>query len=832
MRAKTIFLLCVPLLTVVGLSSSALAQNDTVPGQPWWDCFPRILQTGDADSATKANASVVLCGAADDPTWGLFGQRLRMVTRGERIQEIQADGMKALSWFEAFGTAGNCFVVELRKQEDGTWIKYASAPSVTKVFLNHWGWQHYKGNGTVRWVGVHNYFDNEDFARPYTRTHPRYGCPPMSYPGGRIATGYEGAKTDPRNSRVYDAGCAKNVFGKVPFTYGFNALVNTVDEATGKRQGPIAGLLKVGDKYTGNVSPGKDAACPLWIDYARASVRQALDAGIDGLWCDNFSAWDDFSSRPISRAFGEWSVATFRDYLNNHFTTRQLAVMGIGHAEDFDVRVYLRRKCRQWGGKATAVDANMPQDPFDSTRVPLRDRSWRDSRWLDDPVWRAYLIHKRQQGTKALTAYYRAIKEEAAAAGKPDFLVSGNDIPAISLGWARGNLDMVSTELSWGWGLASGKRGFMPPPRGSYAPLYKLAREHAKSRFVNVWMYVPKAQWHKPGITDVLYYQALANHTMPMPHVGSRRTVGSEESAASFHGFVRRVAADFGERQPVVDVGLYFSTSSQLMSYTPGGQLDHDRQRHVFAHWGWGTALGRLQLQYRALPEWKLTPEELRHLKVLIIPNSIVFPPEDVPTLQEWVKGGGKLIVTGRSGLRGGEKQNFARLSPPSLAGLTEADHRNPGGTEVLRHLGRGSVLYSSLPIGFDFFRADAERAEMLAAFRRAISAVTDGKGNFVLRETDAVPPTLGLVTYSDEQTGRFFIDVNNTDVDLKTDTIAPAAGFRFVVRLPKFLVGREVSARVLAPGAPLEVNVDRLDDGTLAIRLPSIKTYACVILE
>jgi len=69
-----------------------------------------------------------------------------------------------------------------------------------------WNWQLYSG-GTIVWVGVHNWFDDEWFAQPYTRTHWRYGGLPMTYPDGTVATGYIGDPTDPRNSRVYDAGC-------------------------------------------------------------------------------------------------------------------------------------------------------------------------------------------------------------------------------------------------------------------------------------------------------------------------------------------------------------------------------------------------------------------------------------------------------------------------------------------------------------------------------------------------------------------------------------------------------------------------------------------------
>ncbi len=36
------------------------------------------------------------------------------------------------------------------------------------------------GTGEIRWVGPHCYFTDEEFAGPWTRLHPRYGCVAMT----------------------------------------------------------------------------------------------------------------------------------------------------------------------------------------------------------------------------------------------------------------------------------------------------------------------------------------------------------------------------------------------------------------------------------------------------------------------------------------------------------------------------------------------------------------------------------------------------------------------------------------------------------------------------
>lgn len=812
------FVVFILLILLIGVKSGH------ADSRPWWDDYPLILKNANVDRAIEMNASALLCGVRDDPTWGIYAQRLRAPY--DQVERLHEAGLKAICWLEAFGTT-QFYVVQLKKNADGSWIKRGIDPETTEVFRNHWGWQGYDGSGELRWVSVLNYFDDHDFARPYTLNHPRYGSEKVTYPDGRIAAGYAGSETDPRTHRVYDAACSKSVLGDVTWDYQFNAKVNQINLETGQPHGPIDNLLMVKGKYSSGAYAGKDTACPIWIDYLRASITHALDTGIDGAWVDNFSAWDSFSSQPISRAFGEWSIVSFRSYLRDNFSAKELADMGITDADSFDVRIYLCNKCKEWGGKIAEVTPSSLQDPFDGTEVDTSDPAWRDPRWVDDPIWRAYLIHKRQIGTSALENYYRTIKEIASDHGKPDFLVAGNDIPFISLGWVRGHLDMVSTELSWGWGLASGSRGLMPPPLGSYIPVYKLAREHAKSRFVNVWMYIPEDQKGKPNIGDVLHYQGLANQTLPAATPGGDRDAGDLKSNTDFFGFVKSIKKIHGNREPIEEIGLYFSSSSQMLDFAPGGFINHNNQEHIFAHWGWGTAMTWLQYQYRAIPEWKLTQKNLAGLKVLIIPNSIVFDPGDVNVLMDWVEDGGKLIVTGKSGMRTGESGNFERMESLSLAPLTTVRHLGSKQEQIERQIGAGKVYYLAQPIGLEFFKANEERIGMLDMFRNII-----GNSQFIFSGVENVPASVGLVAYIDEEAGRLFVDISNADINTQTDNISPSPDLKFGIRLPDFLYGKKLNTSVLSPDGEITAKIMQNEVEGAIIELPSIRLYACVVVE
>jgi len=461
----------------------------------------------------------------------------------------------------------NCYVAELGAKQGGS----------TRLRSQYWGWQRY-GGGPIVWVGVQNYFDDEPFARPFTRTHARYGAPPVTYPDGTVATGYVGSAEDPRNSRVFDAVCAKDILGRVRYEAQYNEPVNRVDPATGKPAGPLDGLKLIPktNKYAGIFLFQKDSACPAWIDYARASTLLAADSGMDGMWTDNFSPWDSYGRPAVQNAFGEWSVARFRDYLGRQFSSEQLRAMGVDDVGTFDVRDALIAIARRWGWKGE----------------DLRNPVWSDPRWQEEPLWRAYVIFKRQTGTEALAKYYTVVKDAARLAGKEDFLVAGNDIPGFSLGWPRGQLDLVSTELTAGWNLGGGPRGFLLHPVGRFAPFYKLAREHARSRFVNVWLYRGgfEEQLSRPNVVSAMYYEMLATHAMPMFSPGNQRFAGNREADRSFFEFVSRVAPEYGNRVPVEEVGIYYSSSSLLARELPGGTMAFNRQPHQFAFWGWATA--------------------------------------------------------------------------------------------------------------------------------------------------------------------------------------------------------------------------------------------------
>ena len=811
--------------------------------RPWWDSFPRIIQVPDVKTAIESNADVLLCGAADDPCWGLFSQQERALGGKKNVDAAHDAGMHVLVWFEGFGTTQEN-VVQFKKNADGTWYKNPNDPNLTLAFKNHWGWQTFDGKDIVRWVGISNYFYDDPAVAPWTRSDSGHNCPPMRYPDGRIAKGFVGIDdaitdfdylfgpdVDPRTSRVFDAGASKNVLGEVFFEYDYNRKVNTIDPETKQPVGPITGLVKVDDiplgppdpgftpeewktlrraGYSGLISAGKDSACPVWIAYLKGSLEQAMKCGADGLWVDNFSPWDSFNAHPILKAFGEWSVVGFREYLKkneNQFSREFFSQLDLA---TFDVRAYMRDRCKEWGGEPTNLS-----DPY-----------WRDPRWQDDPIWRAYLIYKRQTGTAALTTYYETIKRIAAENGKPDFLVSGNDIPVYSLGWVRGNLDMVSTELSWGWGLTTGPRGIMPPPNGAFVPIYRLGREHAKSRFINLWLYVPEEQIGKPNIAKVLYYQGLANHALPMPQSG-KVTCGNVKTDGEFYKFVEKVEPIYRDREPLSgNVAVYYSSSSQMMEMLPGGFKDHNRQPYSFAIYGWGTALCKRQIPWKPILEWKLNRESLNDVELLILPNVDVIEDENLATLQNWVSNGGRLIYTGDFAKRKGETGNFEPRTDRTGPLFVEKGKVVP--------LGKGTIFALDSDVGYDYYLNETKRPEFLAMFDEQIAlAAGDTRLNpYFAMDKATFPVNVDITAFRDAN--KLFFDISNTNIDVTTDQMNPSGPVAFTVKLPKEFQNRDVKVKLLFPEEDGSVELLRSEKqgGTMKIELSNVPFYCGVVIE
>lgn len=800
------WVLCSSLTLVVNAQVGVDPAGPPPSERPWWDDYPRIVEHNDPELVAGLNADVSMNGGFPNASWGAFAQRA-VGLRQRRIDEAHALGLRSISWFEAFG-ASTTFVAQLRKDPLPNW----DHREVVRVY---WNWPEMVPGPalTIQWLGVHDFFDDAWYARPFTRTHATFGVPGFTYADGTPAVGYRGLQNDPRNHRVYDAGGSKNLWGELVWEAGWDERIHRIRD-DGRLQGPLDGLVYEPKfkKYVGLFRIGKDNACPHWRDEAWAASRHGSKYAIDGAWVDNWSSWDAWSAWPILAGFGDWSVSRFRDYLARNFTAQELGAMGVLDPATFDVRDHLRSVAVSWAGVGADSVFWHPV--------------WLDRRWLDEPVWRAYKVFKRQIGEEALSEYYRAL-HAAAAAQRREFAVLGNDVPVFSLGQTRGDLDLVSCEISSTWNLIAGSRGIMLPPEGGrYGPVYHLAREHARSRFVTILFHDrdPHGRLKNPGISRLIDYEMLTSHALPLVWPDDERMMGPASVHSDFFGFVGRAKRHFANRVPQAKIGILYSSSSILHELTPMGMVDFDRQTAQFGYLGWATALECLHKQYRAIPEWKLTPEVLSTLRVLVIPSCEVLDQDVVTNVVEpWVAAGGLLVVTGSlSGRRRDERHHF---------------EMHPGGASLRRLLagtlfGNGRVSYEWQSLGVQYYLDERARESLLPQFRALLDRVLRTE-KLVISDDHSVPSSVVLKAYADRGAERLFVDVLNTDLDLEYDKPNPAPAMWFELELPEFMRDRMLTATALSPDVPPAVAVSPASPGRIKVEIgSSIDTYASVWIQ
>ncbi len=785
---------------------------------PWWDDHPTTIQTNDAEVAARYGASSVLCGQADDPAWGILGARVRDLSFAHRIEPLRRLGLPLLSWVETFGTSQS-YIARFERRPDGGLLGFELDSTCPRPTLNHWAWQLYQpaDDDFLAWIGLPAYYDDAPWARPWTRAHPRYGAPPMRYPDGRVAEGYAVAG-DESSARCWDAGGSKDILGRLNL---FLDASERVDPAA--QPAAVAPLVRFEQdgvtRYASSVGVGKDAACPHWIEYAAASARYVVDQGMRGVWADNFSAWDNLGNPPVRVAFGDWSVARFRERLARAYTAAELAELGVDDPATFDIRAHLRRLLRErFGG-----------DDGD-----LADPRWRDPRWTDEPLWREYLIFKQQVGRAALQAFHDAFHTAAREAGIDDFGIQGNDIPSFSFGMPRPeSLEMVSTEFSPGWNLLGGPRGIGLPPGGRLAPVVKLARVHARSRFVHLWYYLEAHLGYDRLIGDeqfgrTIAYELLASQASIQAYPSARKVAGTEASHGEVYGFVNACREVWGDRLPLAVVGLVYSPESSLCEFTPGGFADMSRQSHVHELLGWGTALSHLGVPYEVVPEWDLTAARLAPLRVLVLPSVMVLAPEVIDqVIEPWVRAGGRLHITGATGTRHDAARHWDPADTPSgrhpslcrLAGIDPAQAIEQIGTSAVRPLGAGARRFTPAFEGLDYYAVEpAERTEeLLRPFRAWV------RGAAFL---DEPLPGFEVVYYALPTRPIAFVDL----ADLRRET-EPAVIPPRRVTLPGAPDG-ELAARLLEPGHEPRAIPLRRRGATLELPELSFTGYASIVIE
>ena len=798
-------------------SPGEVAEPNTGENTPeyWWYRFPTFAQIEDPDQFKRSCARMVIHGNAKDPTWGPFGQLTSRIEDADSLTKIKAQGARAITWIEGFGDC-MIYVAEFKQLPNSTFEARTEpgAADLARVVRSHWNWSdpNAKGGNAIRWVGIHNLVDNEDFVKPLIARVGPLTSPP-TYPDGRPAIGTIPGRIEPVNHRIYDACGSKDLNGSNYINPEATAKVNTIDPTSGKPVGPLQGLYpatvgkddvaplsgqKPGDTvYCGVISVHKDLSAPFWRQYVRRSIKEIVAAGLDGVWCDNYSPWDNFGYPPVQKAFGDWAVSLFHAHIRPQLKSMNLPA-GLT-LEKFDVREALKARAEEFGAKNTS---------------DLTDAAWKDARWLDEPVWCAFKAFRQQHAQTCLKELYKAIHSEATSLGRPDFCINGNDVPMYGLGWVRDEWqDMINTETTPGWHMGSGSRGITIPPEGKMAIMYRAALEHQKGPYSAAWYYLNSSYakyQQKPELGKLLCAEAFANGAFLLCMPDNHDVCGTVDGHAWWNRFIRENEPVFAGRTPLSDVAVVFSPDNQLYQMTPGGYNNIDDQPHIFGHHGWATACIDAHIPYRALTDWKITPANLANLRALVLPHVLSLSDAAISAIVAWLKAGGRLVVSGEAGSVQEPGHGFARREGGFLQRLGIA---NDAADRTKHAIGKGVLVFHRDNPGQQYYLNIDKRADLLPSMAESV-------GTSGVLVVDRMPSTVGTFAWKSSKSDSIFIDLVNYDIDLDVDSLRSTALLRFSVPLP--LGWSEVRCETISPdltrpakaevfGGGVDISLDRL---------------------
>lgn len=106
-------------------------------------------------------------------------------------------------------------------------------------------------------------------------------------------------------------------------------------------------------------------SCPQWEEHFIRSAEKILDKGLDAIDVDNIAV----SPFSFGGDFSEWSVYKFRNYLASRFTREELANLGVGDIDKFDIRNYVKRRLDSSMIAADIIVIAAPKTGFSSEEV-------------------------------------------------------------------------------------------------------------------------------------------------------------------------------------------------------------------------------------------------------------------------------------------------------------------------------------------------------------------------------------------------------------------------------------------------------------------------------
>ena len=777
----------------------------------WWDdwacftCYDDIIEIVDM----KGDTSGLIVAEEGRGLWLREQGRQTAVAINETSELFD---IKTCAWLEAQGDSGNV-IVGLHQNEDGTFV-IDETYGTSKMYSAVWTWaatgMHKNPQiNYIAWAGVHSFVNNEEWAKPYViENYPEFSIP--TYPDGTPAQGYleGGDHTTPHLAKLYDACAAKDINGDV---VRYDELANN-SGGTGDGDG----LLLLTDSY-GNVyasdafGVGKDASAPFWLEYAKNAIDYSVSVGADYIWFDNWCGWDNINRNPVKKAFGDWSEYKFRLFLAEH------PEVGITDTENFSISAYLKEK-------AFELDPDIVPEELE---IILQHSIWLDERWLDDPVWMAYLCFKSLENKAYNSTLYRYVKEAALKynGDAESVAVCGNDFPFSTYSAYDGNtIDMIQSEYANYYSWPVGFNFVGPTPNGYSGAIFSLYCDMARSNQSSVWYY---DETNSTELGLMYGYEALAYNCTITHGKG-----GSKKSAEELNKAVKTLKEYFGDRRLYAEIGVVHSSDSEHSYTAPNGYIENPNRTDL-SYLGWAHAFDELNIPYRAIVEDRLA-ERIDLCSMLVLPQVRSIDEKVITdTIIPWLNKGNTLIITGEDA---GEINSLNNLFMPYeksvLVDLYET------------YSGAGKVIYYEKDPSVDYFtnHLKADMESLYDLFLNDLKALVDGaieegRMNRLLTVNNLPEHVITTLNYSPTN-NIMFADIVNMQFSVDENKLTNIeAGGELIIRLPSQLWGKRLNVKLFSSldGKLVDLYPDvsfTVDGEYVTVTLPELEYYQSVIIR
>lgn len=657
-------------------------------------------------------------------------ERLSKYDALKYVERLRSEGVRNVFYYDA--------------GEMGEFVGLVSAEG--RLLYSQWELRFYRGEpGTLAWFGADGFYGDNPIVR--LKNYRGFNLPRWTLPDGQpVPSVYDLAQVSWTGRRDRWDYSGVTVSPEI-------ARQLKLEDFLASRPTPLAPEAK---NSLGRIC-SYDHSNPFLLAEFKAGVGLMLGQRPDFIHFDNYL--DNETLYPGQQAFGPWSLANFRRFLQTHFGADQRQRLGVEPVADFDLKRYL--------GLAGGAGSVKP--------AYLLDR-----RWFDDPVWNAFLCSKVADWHELFRQLYAFCKAESRKQGA-EVLVVGNTIPIFpGCALADDILDVAHFEhhADVRYGPIVIPTGL--PPLGRLGGMVRLGAAMSRTGWCWPSVYVPQSlggQGHE-NLHKVMAFDCLANRgVLDYGHQYLEGySPGSDESVAWIDGFIKAFAADYGRRRPWCEVGLVFPGESLLAGVS---LFSMNPDYCLYDYLGWAQGLTDLHVQWDVLRDNQLSAARLEGLKAVVLPSAVCLGDEAVAALVAFVGRGGKLIVSGSAGTRFGRARCLS--------------HRPDAETLRARLGAKAEPSCQQLPtIGKTYYGdiAGGRRTEGREAMRAAVARATT---NRPIVSVDA-GPELGLFAYRDGDAVE--LDMVNYAIDTATDELAAVKPATVILAAP---TGRSFAA---GPGA------------------------------